>query len=168
MRLLRLKNGIWVILLVLACRNPFAPMLVSDYSPSSGLITQQKTPEEVLQNFRFAYTFKDSLIYSDVLDSTFIFRSWDYNVYPPQPLEWGRDTDLRITARMFRYFNRLDLTWNTILPLDTFKLNPEYKVTFTLTIDGGQSIPTLNGEVLFRFILRGKKYYIALWEDQKL
>ncbi len=154
--------------ITLSCRNPFAPALTDGDVNSPRLLTEQKTPEEVLQNFKFAYTFRDSLIYSEVLDSTFIFRSWDYNSYPPVPLEWGRDTDLRITARMFRYFNTLDLTWNTIIAQNDDTEEPEYRVTFTLTLDGGRSIPILNGEVLFRFILRGKKYYISLWRDEKI
>ncbi len=136
--------------------------------PHSQLLTQQKTPEEVLQNFRYAYTYKDSLVYAEILDSTFIFRSMNYNVYPPTPIEWGRDVELRTTARMFRYFNTLDVVWNTILPIDTTRESPEYKVTYTLTLDGGRTIPPLNGEVLFKFILRRKKYYISLWEDLKI
>lgn len=155
-------------LVILACQNPFAPSLAGEDIPTSHILTQQKTPREVLENFRYAYAFKDSLIYSEVLDSTFIFRSTDYNEYPPKPIEWGRDIELRTTARMFRYFNTLDVVWNTITPLDTSRLNPEFKVTFTLTLDGGRVIPPLNGEVLFQFILRGKKYYISLWEDQKI
>ncbi|GAB4380091.1 MAG: hypothetical protein Kow0042_29950 [Calditrichia bacterium] len=140
--------------------------------PHSRLLTQQKTPLEVLQNFRYAYTFKDSLVYSEILDSTFSFRSFDYNVIPPQPLEWGRDTELRTTARMFRYFNTLDVVWNIISDPDTVEHTPpikiEHRITFTLTLDGGRSIPPLNGEVLFQFIHRRDKYYISLWVDQKI
>lgn len=156
------------ILFFLSCRNPFAPSLADENTPHSRLITQQRTPEEVLDNFRYAYTFKDSLVYSEILDSTFIFKSVDYNEYPPQPIEWGRDIELRTTGRMFRYFSTLDVVFNSIIPLDTTIISPEYKITFTLTLDGGRSIPPLNGEVLFQFILRGKKYYISLWEDQKI
>ncbi len=157
-----------VILALSSCTNPFAPALADEDQPHSHLITQQKTPEEVLQNFQYAYTFKDSLVYAEILDSTFIFRSMNYNVYPPTPIEWGRDVELRTTARMFRYFSTLDVVWNTILPLDTTRENPEYKITYTLTLDGGRTIPPLNGEVLFKFILRNKKYYISLWEDLKI
>jgi len=152
----------------LSCRNPFAPAKAGDEIPMSRRLTAQRTPEEVLENFQFAYTFKDSLVYSEVLDTTFIFTSVNFNVYPPQPIEWGRDIELRTTARMFRYFNTLDVVWNTITPLDTSQISPEYKITFTLTLDGGRTIPPLNGEVLFRFIRRGKKYYISKWEDQRI
>lgn len=150
----------------LACVNPFAPAVTSEPVQSSSLLTNQESPEDVLINFRYAYTFKDSLVYSEILDSTFIFRSWDFNVSPPVPLQWGRDTELRITGRMFRFFNTLDLVWNETAVVDTLPDGIEMKRTFTLTLDGGRSIPTLNGEVRFRFVRRGKKWFIALWEDQ--
>ena len=57
------------------CCNPFAPELTNLEQHQAGFITAQKTPVEVLTNFRYAYVFKDSLIYSDVLDSTFLFIS---------------------------------------------------------------------------------------------
>ncbi len=150
-----------------SCINPFAPALADANAPHSNLLTQQLTPDEVLQNFEYAYTFKDSLVYAELLDTTFIFRSWDYNVTPPLPLEWGRDTELRTTARMFRFFSTIDLTWNATIYLfyDSTKTRAEMKKTFTLTFDGGRSIPTLNGEVIFKFIRRGKRWYIRLWED---
>jgi hypothetical protein len=166
------------ILIYVSCENPFAPSLAPENTPTSRLLTPQRTPEEVLSNFRYAYTYKDSLTYSEVLDSTFIFRSTDYNEYPPMPIEWGRDIELRTTARMFRYFNTLDVVWNTISPADT--VSPpdtsanfegyiiEHDITFTLTLDGGKAVPPLNGEVLFQFIQRGEKYYISFWQDLKI
>ncbi len=165
-------------LFYLSCRNPFAPSLADEDASHSRLITQQKTPEEVLTNFRYAYTFRDSLVYSEVLDSTFLFKSIDYNVYPPKPIEWGRDIELKTTGGMFRYFRTLDVVWNTISSPDTISFpNPsdqsrgyviEHYVTFTLTLDGGRMIPPLNGEVLFQFIQRGQRYYISFWEDLKI
>ena len=79
---------------------------------------------------------------------------------------------------MFRYFNTLDVVWNTISPADT--VSPpdtsanfegyiiEHDITFTLTLDGGKAVPPLNGEVLFQFIQRGEKYYISFWQDLKI
>ncbi|MBN2365653.1 MAG: hypothetical protein EH225_06670 [Calditrichaeota bacterium] len=169
---------IFIILFFNSCRNPFAPSLAEEDASHSRLITQQKNPEEVLINFRYAYTFKDSLVYSEVLDSTFLFKSIDYNTYPPKPIEWGRDTELQTTGGMFRYFRTLDVVWNTISPADTVSFPApseqsqgyliEHYITFTLTLDGGRDIPPLNGEVLFQFIQRGQRYYISFWEDLKI
>lgn len=152
------------------CINPFAPATADQTFQNSTLLTNQESPDEVLVNFKFAYTFRDSLVYSELFDSTFIFRSWDFNVSPPVPIAWGRDVELKTTARMFRFFNTLDLSWNATVYLETDSLNQqaEMKKTFTLTLDGGRSIPTLNGEVIFKFVRRGKKWYISLWEDQRI
>ena len=54
------------ILFIFSCNNPFAPALAGKDTPISRLLTPQRTPEEVLSNFRYAYTYKDSLVYSEV------------------------------------------------------------------------------------------------------
>ena len=64
------------------CFNPFAPKLV-DSLKLDLLITEQETPEEVLQNFKYAYTFKDSSLYSNLLDSSFVFLYFDPNYGSP-------------------------------------------------------------------------------------
>jgi hypothetical protein len=173
-----LGSLILLIVFTVSCKNPFAPSLADENASHSHLLTQCKTPEEVLTNFRYAYTYKDSLIYSEVLDSTFLFKSIDYNYYPPRPIEWGRDTELRTLGGMFRWFKTLDVVWNTLSSADTVSPPPtspdftgyivEHYITFTLTLDGGGSYPPLNGEVLFQFIQRGQRYYISFWEDLKI
>jgi len=173
-----LGSLILLVLFTVSCKNPFAPALADENASHSHLLTQGKTPEEVLTNFRYAYTYKDSLVYSEVLDSTFLFKSIDYNAYPPTPIEWGRDTELRTTGGMFRYFRTLDVVWNTLSMADTVSPPPsspdftgyiiEHHITFTLTLDGGRDIPPLNGEVLFQFIKREQRYYISFWEDLKI
>jgi len=167
-----------IISVLVACRNPFAPALADEDASHSRLITPQRTPDEVLQNFQYAYTFKDSLIYSEVLDSTFAFRSINYNEYPPKPIEWARSTELRTTGGMFRYFRTLDVVWNTISVADTISRPDstdisrgyvvEHYITFTLTLDGGRAIPPLIGEVVFQFTQRSERYYISFWEDLKI
>lgn len=154
-----------------ACQNPFAPAKAADDLSGSLLLTAQKTPDEVLQNFQYAYTFKDSLVYSEILDSTFIFIGQNFNVSPAEPIVWGRDQELKIAGRMFRFFSNLDLTWNS-RPLK----NPSpavtdttyFRINFTLILDGGSSIPALDGNVTFRFIKRGEKWLLSRWEDETL
>jgi len=65
-------------LVIFRCFNPFAPKL-EDAGNQNLIITEQKTPEEVLQNFKYAYVFKDSVLYSDLLDSSFVFIYFDPN-----------------------------------------------------------------------------------------
>ena len=150
------------------CQNPFAPAVARDEVQGALLLTEQKTPDQVLQNFQYAYTFKDSLVYSEILDTTFIFISTNFNVSPPEAIVWGRDQELKTTGRMFRFFNTLDLTWGARAVPNPPDSTDEYiqKMTFTLTLDGGNAIPTLIGEVTFTFIKRGERWYIARWQDE--
>ena len=172
-----------LIILITSCTNPFAPAKADPNAPSSNILTLQETPQEVLTNFLFAYNFKDSLVYSEIIDSNFIFLSQDFNESPPVPIQWGRDLELRTTARMFKFFNTLDLNFNTPISVseDTILFLPdleiiekkiEMKMTFTLTLDGGKSIPTINHEVIFVFLCREEKGVshctITFWEDQQI
>ena len=75
---------------------------------------------------------------------------------------------------MFRFFNVLDLTFN-IVERDTTKFDAsnspteiQHRITFTLALDGGATIPVLNGEVIFEYVRRGNKWLLNLWEDQQI
>jgi len=100
-----------IFLVLWSCVNPFAPKLDKS-SGHAEIITEQKTPEQVLQNFKYAYTFKDSLLYADLLDSSFVFEYFD----PDQGssgefVSWTREVDLRTTGRLLRAFEVIDLVW---------------------------------------------------------
>jgi hypothetical protein len=124
---------------ILGC-NPFAPGL-SDEGSGHDEITAQRTPRDVLTNFRYAYVYKDSLVYSDILDSAFQFISKNYGTSPPTNINWGRDIDILTTLS-------------------------EIKITFQLTLDGGREIPTIKGEALFNFIRNPDGIWkITRWED---
>jgi hypothetical protein len=114
-RLLKLGLAGFVGLMSLSCLNPFAPAL--DKGNLAGdLITDQSTPDEVLTNFKYAYIFRDSLLYADLLDSSFVFQYFD----PDQGasgifVSWTRETDLKTTGRLLRTFDAINLEWlNTI------------------------------------------------------
>lgn len=163
-----------LILMIHSCTNPFAPAKADKNANTSNLLTEQRNPDEVLTNFKFAYTFKDSIVYSELFDSSFVFRSMDYNEVPPVPIQWGRDLELKTAGRMFRFFNVLDLTFN-IVERDTTKFDAsnspteiQHRITFTLALDGGATIPVLNGEVIFEYVRRGNKWLLNLWEDQQI
>ena len=98
-----------VLVICAGCLNPFAPGLSDGEEGGSAILTEQLSPEEVLTNFRYAYTFKDSLVYADLLDSSFQFIYIDYETEQPTSDHWGRDEDIKTTVRMFRHFQSLDL-----------------------------------------------------------
>ena len=61
------------------CVNPFAPGLDESPDGNFGLITDQKTVDGVLQNFKYAYTFRDSTLYGKTLANNFLFLYKDYD-----------------------------------------------------------------------------------------
>ena len=152
----------------------FAPGLTDEDPSSSDIITSQATPLDVLTNFRYAYKFADSLIYSDVLDSSFMFISKNYSTTPPTDIIWGRDMDIRTTAGMFRFFNVLELTWGTPDPARSFNEDGQIPdtlaqivLTFQLTLVDREDERTLKGEALFLFALRENNIWrITRWEDR--
>lgn len=150
--------------------NPFAPELADGDLNGGLIITAQKTPQDVLTNFSFAYNFKDSLVYSDLLDSSFIFLSKDFSTDPVTDLKWGRDEDIRKTNKMFRFFQTLDLEWGRSeyeRYLDEDSLLYEISTSFQLTIDGAKEYSTITGIALFHFIKKPTKIWkITRWEDK--
>ena len=155
-----------IVLLFMGCANPFAPKLVKENLLSSSFITDLESPKDVLTNFRYAYTFQDSLIYSELIDSSFIFISKNYASTPPTDIIWGRDDDLKTTAKLFHFFRDIKLTWGDTLYSKIEEGYAELKLIFTLTFDDGNDIPTLKGEAFFNFEKKSSgKWQIIRWED---
>lgn len=158
------------LLMSLSCWNPFAPKL--DTSVQGDLIlTEQKNPEEVLQNFDYAYTSKDSLLYADLLDSSFVFVYEDYDL--GRFVSWGRDVDLRSTGRLFRSFDVIDLTWNKGAYSDTSfsasgQMIIEIPKPYRLTLYGSQGDFALSGTAVFSFMKStfDNKWRILRWKDE--
>jgi hypothetical protein len=161
--------AIFIVLLVHSC-NPFSPELADGDLNTGLIITSQKTPEDVLINFSFAYNFKDSLVYSDLLDSSFIFLSKDFSTDPVTDLKWGRDDDIRKTNKMFRWFQTLDLVWGRAVNqsyIDEDSLLYEISTNFQLTIDGAKEYSTITGIAIFYFIKKPSGIWkITRWEDK--
>ncbi len=172
---LLLAIAIALFLLVSGCENPFAPGLKTDVENLNLIVTDQRTPEDVLINFKYAYNFKDSLVYADLLDSSFLFISKNFATEPVTDLTWGRDVDIKTTVGMFRHFQTLNLTWEgTVYSrfLNEQHTLKEIKKVFSLVIDGGRDIPTIRGEALFVFKKKRRApqdttgiWRIIRWED---
>jgi hypothetical protein len=166
---LMMKSLLFLLLFYLySCVNPFAPKETDDPRGTGEIITDQRTPEEVLTNFRYAYNFKDSLVYSDILDNSFLFISKNYTTDPVTDITWGRDVDIKTTVGLFHHFQTIDLMWGgTIYKYYSEDSTVfEIKNTFQLTLNGGKDIPTLNGEALF-YIRKEESgiWRIIRWED---
>ncbi|MFQ5823722.1 MAG: hypothetical protein ACE5JB_06680 [bacterium] len=133
------------------------------------MIADQKTPDEVLQNFRNAYIFKDSLLYSDVLDESFIFEYFDPELQPSGGfVTWGRDEDLKTTGRLFHGFDVIDLIWlNTIFSEREGNFEKKF-IRFNLNLFGPEYNFIVTGTAIFTFRkseLDGK-WRIIRWKDE--
>ena len=104
-----------------------------DTSPSnsSSTLSDQTTIDGVFQNFQYAYTFKDTLIYSQLLDKNFIFSYRDYDL--GVDVSWGRDDEMKVTNGLFQNSQRLDLIWNNIVSItgDSTRIIRSFNLTIT-------------------------------------
>lgn len=118
-------------LLIYSCVNPFAPEIDENLGAQGGLISDRKTVNGVFQNFQYAYTFKDTLIYSQLLDPEFIFSFRDYNLGVDN--NWGRDEEMKVTYGLFQNTQRLDLIWNNIISMtgDSTRIIRSFNLTIT-------------------------------------
>lgn len=157
-----------MILLILSACNPFAPELKDDIDLSN-VITDQQSPEDVLQNFKVAYTFKDSLLYSDVLEESFVFEFFDPNLPPSGGfVTWGRDVDLKTTGQLFREFDVIDLVWlNTLFEESENGLERRF-IRFNLSLFGSELNFIVTGTAIFTFEFNQDdgKWRIVRWKDE--
>lgn len=152
----------------MGCVNPFAPKLTRSLETEDYIVTPQTSAEEVLQNFKVAYTFRDSLLYSDLLDTAFLFVYFDPNEGTSgRFVSWGREVDLMTTGRLFRHFQVIDLVWNTTLYGWQGEDTGEIGKSFNLTLVGTDSDYKLSGVALFSFRKCGdEKWRITRWKDE--
>lgn len=154
--------------LITACVNPFAPKLTRSMETGDYIVTQQKSAEEVLQNFKVAYTFRDSLLYSNLLDTAFLFVYFNPDEGTSgRFVSWERDVDLVTTGRLFRHFEVIDLVWNTTLYGWQGEETGEIGKGFNLTLVGTGGDYKLSGVALFSFRKCGdEKWRITRWKDE--
>lgn len=155
-------------LLAAACFNPFAPEL--ERNAGGGLrITGQTTPEEVLENFVYAYTLKDSLVYDGLLDSSFVFVYFDPNLGSSGLYaSWNRDVELRTTGRLFRNFETLTLVWDSTIYENVDATSAELAKTLHLHLFGSRGEFNLTGNAIFnmRKSAFDQKWRITRWKDE--
>ncbi len=149
-----------------SCINPFAPTLDDSNKPSD-IIGDQKTVEGLFKNFRYAYVFKDTLVYGNLLADDFTFVYWNYDQGTNQT--WGREEDMRSTAGLFQAAQNLDLIWNEILLSIGDTLVKDISRGFILNIIFSPSdVVRLQGRVNLR-IKRGsveEDWKISIWRDE--
>lgn len=154
-------------LILVGCKNPFAPSFdISDGSTSS-IISDQKTIDGVFQNFQYAYAVKDTSIYGNLLtgDFTFIYRDYDQGF----DVSWGRDEDMKTTNGLFENAQQLDLIWNNIVLSVEDSLSANIVRSFNLTITFNPTdVIRLDGRVnlLLSRASTDSKWQITKWTDE--
>lgn len=156
-----------LLLVIAGCENPFAPKLATEQTTPSTFISDQKTIEGVFQNFVYAYTFKDTTVYSNLLASNFTFTYRDYS--KGVDVAWGRDVEMQSTSAMFKYVNRLILNWNNIVSLTEDSLNATVTRGFTLTVAFNPAdIDEVAGRAYFELVRASSSspWKISFWRDE--
>lgn len=173
------RLAIGVLLLVCAgCANPFSP---PDVGPAGGTpIKPLTSPENVLDNFQYAYEQRDFDVYEELLDPDFLFVYFDPDrvegietVIVPRD---GPSGDLERTRRLFRVFDEIRLPVFEIVSSDVDSLSTPptetRRVLFQLTVrdldgDFGFESFEASGDALFTFrrsIVDGL-WRIVRWDD---
>lgn len=152
---------------VLSCWNPFAPKLTHSLDSTDLVVTAQANPTEVLQNFKVAYTFRDSLLYSDLLDTSFVFEYFNPEFGTSGGSDsWGRETDLITTGRLFRHYQVIDLVWKSTLYERTDEFTGEIRKVFDLTLVAEGYDDKLSGYAVFSLRkCRDNRWRITHWTD---
>ncbi|MCD6098804.1 hypothetical protein J7K18_07945 [bacterium] len=177
---MRRLASLLLILSLVSCMNPFAPPM--DKSGSGGLnYLEQTSPENVIANFRLAYTQKNLAHFRDCLDEDFRFRYFDdrTNRYESYGLydEGGEPGELTRTRLLFDAYEEIiieDSSWvitdSFAEPSDGDTLEVRY-VNFLIMVfdyDGVYSNAEARGYAIFKFKEEEGIYRIVLWEDNSI
>ncbi len=150
--------------------NPFAPGLDDSSGETSSLLSDQKNPDGVFQNFKYAYTFRDTSIYGQLINGNFIFLYPDYDRGGAE-ISWGRDEEMRTTYGLFQSVERLDLVWNNIIDsssIDSYTTDASISRGFNLTVTFNASdIVRVDGYASLQLARQGTQYpwMIVRWHD---
>ncbi|MBN1398128.1 MAG: hypothetical protein JXA06_08885 [Bacteroidetes bacterium] len=163
-----LAISILLLLLLVSC-NPFAPELDDSSGESSSLLSDQKDPDGVFQNLKYAYTFRDTSIYGQLFDGNFTFLYPDYDQGGAE-ITWGRDVEMRTADGLFKTVQRLDLIWNNIVDQSINKDSTSAYISrgFNLTVTfRADDIIRVDGYASLQLIREGPDYpwMIIRWHD---
>lgn len=167
----KIKNITLAILLLTAgfaissCQNIFAPKI--DTTNTTNIITDQKTIEGLYQNFRYAYTFKDTAVYSGLPADDFVFTYRDY--VSGFDVSWDKFTEMRTTSGLFQNTQKLEIIWNNIVYQDGDSLNTNVRRSLNLTITfNPNNVERLNGFADMNLVREtsDSKWKIKKWRDE--
>lgn len=148
------------------CANPFSPKLIENNS-TKPILSDQTTIEGVFQNFRYAYVFQDTLVYSPLLDDNFafVYRNYDLGV----DVSWGKEQDLKATYGLFQAASNIELIWSDsyLMIGDTNETNVQRGFSLTIVFSANDVV-RLQGKANFRLLFDKNKsiWKIVYWRDE--
>jgi len=151
-------------LIFISCANPFAPELDATVNTTGSLISNQKSVDGVFNNFKYAYAFKDTTIYGNLLsrEYNFIYRDYDLSA----DIYWGRDEEMKVTDGLFRNSQKLDLIWNNIVSMTEDSTNIIRSFNLTITFNP-TDIVFIDGRVNLTLKKNDEgKWFINRWIDE--
>lgn len=156
------------IFLISSCTNPFAPRLVHSIADTLN-VADQTTVSGVFENFRYAYMFKDTIVYGNLLSEDFTFTYHDYDIGIMKA--WGREEEMLTTSGLFSAAQSLDLIWNevTVSAATPDSLINDISRGFTLSIVFSASDAVkVQGRANLRLKRKsiGDIWKIILWKDE--
>jgi len=163
---MRLLLTILTLIVVYACTNPFAPKL-TDKENSGSILGDQRTLDGLFDNFRYAYIFKDTVVYGNLLndDFRFIFRNYDKGIDE----SWSRTEEMITTSRLFLASKSIDLTWNDVTTAIGDTSLMDISRAFNLTIVfSATDVVNLFGRVNMRITRKNTEeiWKISQWRDE--
>jgi hypothetical protein len=165
LKLFFLAAAALIILSISSCENIFAPKI--DTHTTGTILTDQKTIEGLFSNFKYAYSFRDTSIYSQLLADDFVFIYRDYTL--GYDVSWDKPTEIRTTYGLFQNSQKLEIIWNNIISETGDSLSKNVKRSFNLTITfNPNDIVRLNGYADMNITRPSAddKWRIKRWRDE--
>lgn len=152
-----------ILFLLYSCVNPFAPKLDENLSEGSPVISDLSSIDGLFNNFKFSYTFGDTLIFGDLLANDFIFTYRDYDLNAD--VSWGREEEMRVHYGLFQNTENLNLIWNDIIWMSSDSTN--ILRSFDLTVAfSSTDIILITGKINLTLEKVNNKWQIVHWIDE--
>lgn len=145
-----------------SCVNPFSPKLDTETLPVFDL-DDQSNIDLLFNNFKYAYSFRDTLIYGKLLTNDFLFTYKDYVL--GVDVKWDREEEMKIHYNLFANAKRLDLIWNNIVTMSSDSTNVIRSFMLTITFNPTDII-TIDGKVNLTLKKESGNWKIKNWIDE--
>ncbi|HEY3876732.1 MAG TPA: hypothetical protein VGM92_14770 [Candidatus Kapabacteria bacterium] len=126
--------------------NPFAP--AASQSSNSEQFGDPHTINGYFQAFQYAYQFRDTTLYGNLLADNFVFSFHDYD--QGVDIQWGRDDEMQHTSGLFQNTEQLSLLWGDVIEAEGSPLDSTVTRAFSLDVTFNEAdIEHVDGSAVF-------------------